>query len=59
VGNPLLVPVTVTVNEGDVAEPLHESVDVAVPPAAGVTLVGLSVQVRPFDGLTLAVSATA
>ena len=58
-GNPLLVPVTVTVNEGEVAEPLQDSVDVAVPPAGGVTLVGLSVQVRPVVGLTLAVSATA
>ena len=49
-----LVPVTVTVYVP--AEPEHESVD--VPEVPSVTLVGVSVQVRPVEGDIADVRAT-
>ena len=54
---PLLVPVTVTVYVAAVVE-LQLRVDVAVPPAGGVTLLGDRVQMSPA-GLTAPVKATA
>ena len=53
---PELVPLTVTTYTPP--EPLQESVEVALAPAGGVTLVGLTEQDSPVDGFSETERAT-
>ncbi len=57
--NPPAVPVTVTVNVPDVAESIHDKVDVPeVVVALRATLPGIRVHIRPMEGEMLSVSVT-